>query len=262
MLHLPSLPMPPSPGSAGPRPPGGEGWGLAIEYRFVEGQYDRLPAVADELARRHLAVIVAAGGEPSALAAKAANPASPIVFVMGSDPVKAGLVASYNRPGGTITGINIVTDMLEAKRLGLLREVAPQTATIGFLHNPRFASSEHQLRDVREAARALSIAVRPLPASTDGEIDAAFDIVARDRITALIVGADPFLTMNGGKIVALVARAALAAVYEFRGQVAAGGLMSYGIDVVDVYRQVGVYVGRILKGEKPADLPVLQNSTW
>jgi putative ABC transport system substrate-binding protein len=235
-----------------------DGRNVAIEYRFVQGQYDRLPAMAAELTRRQVAVIVAAGGEPSALAAKSATSTIPIVFVMGSDPVKAGLVASYNRPGGNLTGINILTDTLEAKRLGLLRELVPQASAIGLLWNPRFASAESQLRDVQEAARGLNMTVRGLPASTDREIELAFEIVAQERIRALAVAADPFLTMSGDKIVALAARAAVPAMYEFRGQAAAGGLMSYGIDVVDVYRQAGVYVGRILKGEKPTDLPVLQ----
>jgi putative ABC transport system substrate-binding protein len=235
-----------------------DGRNVAIEYRFVQGQYDRLPEMADELIRRQVAVIVAAGGEPSALAAKSATSTTPIVFVMGSDPVKAGLVTSYNRPGGNLTGINILTDTLEAKRLGLLRELVPRAAAVGLLWNPRFASAESQLRDVQEAARVINMTIRVLPASTDREIELAFETVAQERIRALAVAADPFLTMSGDKIVALAARAAVPAMYEFRGQVAAGGLMSYGIDIVDVYRQAGVYVGRILKGEKPADLPVLQ----
>jgi putative ABC transport system substrate-binding protein len=231
---------------------------VAIEYRFVQGQYDRLPEMADELIRLQVAVIVAAGGEPSALAAKSATSTTPIVFVMGSDPVKAGLVTSYNRPGGNLTGINILTDTLEAKRLGLLRELVPRAAAVGLLWNPRFASAESQMRDVQEAARVINMTIRVLPASTDREIELAFETVAQERIRALVVAADPFLTMSGDKIVALAARAAVPAMYEFRGQVVAGGLMSYGIDVVEVYRQAGVYVGRILKGEKPADLPVLQ----
>ena len=234
-----------------------ENQNVAIEYRFVQGQYDRLPAMAEELLRHRVAVIVAVGGEQSALAAKAATATIPIVFVMGSDPVKAGLVAGYNRPGGNATGINILTDMLEAKRLGLLHELVPQTA-IGFLCNPRFASAESQLRDVQEAARALGVAIRVLPASSEREIDAAFETAARESIRALTVGADPFLTLNRDKIIALAARAVLPTMYEFREHTAAGGLMSYGIDVADMYRHVGAYVGRILKGEKPADLPVVQ----
>ena len=235
-----------------------DGRNVAIEYRFVQGQYDRLSEMANELSRRQVAVIVAAGGEPSALAAKSATSTIPIVFVMGSDPVKAGLVASYNRPGGNLTGINILTDTLEAKQLGLLHELVPQAGTVGFLWNPRFASADSQLRDVQEAARIVSMTIRVLPASNDREIELAFEIVAQEQIRALAVAADPFLTMSGDKIVALASHSAVPAMYEFRGQVAAGGLMSYGVDVVEVYRQAGVYVGRILGGEAPADLPVLQ----
>jgi ABC-type uncharacterized transport system substrate-binding protein len=230
---------------------------VAIEYRYVQGQYDRLPAMAEELVRRRAAVVVAVGGEQSALAVKAATATIPIVFVMGSDPVKAGLVASYNRPGGNITGINIITDTLESKRLGLLHELTSQ-ATVGYVWNPRFASAESQLRDVQEAAHALGVTIRVLPASNDREIATAFDTATREHIGALAVAADPFLTLNRGKIIALAARAALPAIYEFREHASDGGLMSYGIDVADAYRQVGAYTARILKGEKPAELPVLQ----
>jgi putative ABC transport system substrate-binding protein len=172
--------------------------------------------------------------------------------------VKAGLVASYNRPGGNITGINILTDDLEAKRLGLLHTLLPRAATVGFLTNPRFASADSQLHDVQEAAQALGLKVRVLPVSTEPEIDAAFDIIAREQIPALTVGADPFLDIHRNKVIGLAALEAVPTVYQFREHAVAGGLMSYGIDIVDVYRQVGVYVGRILKGEKPADLPILQ----
>jgi putative ABC transport system substrate-binding protein len=235
-----------------------EGRNVVIEYRYADGEYDRLPALAAELVRRQVAVLVAGGGEPSALAAKAATSTIPIVFAIGSDPVKAKLVASYNRPGGNITGINILTDALEAKRLGLLHELLPQATTVGFLTNPRFASAESQLRDVQEAARVRGLRVRVLPASTDLEIDAAFETVAREKIPALEMGADPFLDTHRDKIIALASRLAIPVMHQFREHAVAGGLMSYGIDIVDVYRQVGVYVGRILKGEKPADLPVLQ----
>jgi putative ABC transport system substrate-binding protein len=236
-----------------------EGRNVTVEYRFAHGQYDRLPAMAKELARRPVAVLVAVGGEPSSLAAKAATSTIPIVFVMGSDPVKAGLVASYNRPGGNITGINLLTDMLGAKRLGLLHELTPQPAIFGFLRNPSFASAESQLRDAQEAARALGLTLRVLSASNDDEIDEAFAIIARERIGALSVGADPFLTaVSRDKVIAAVARARVPAIYEFREHTAAGGLMSYGIDVADVYQHIGAYAGRILKGEKPAELPVLQ----
>jgi putative ABC transport system substrate-binding protein len=235
-----------------------EGRNIAIEYRYADGDYDRLPALAADLVRREVAVLVAGGGEPSALAAKAATSTIPIVFAIGSDPVKAGLVASYNRPGGNITGINILTDALEAKRLGLLHTLLPQATTLGFLTNPRFASADSQLNDVQQAARALGLKIRVLPVSTEPEIDMAFETIAREQIAALVVGADPFLDLQRNKLIALAARLAVPTVYQFREHALAGGLMSYGIDIVDVYRQVGVYVGRILKGEKPANLPILQ----
>ncbi len=235
-----------------------EGQNISIDYRFVDGHYDRLPAMAAELVRHQVAVLVAGGGEPSVLAAKAATTSIPIVFAMGSDPVRAGLVASYNRPGGNITGINILTDTLEAKRLGLMHQLMPKATTIGFLWNPRFASAQRQLRDVQEAARDLAITVRVLPASSEQEIEAAFEIISQEKIPALVVGADPFLDTFRDKHIALSARHRVPTIYQFREHTEAGGLMCYGIDLVDAYRQVGIYVARILKGEKPADLPVLQ----
>jgi putative tryptophan/tyrosine transport system substrate-binding protein len=236
-----------------------EGRNVAVEYRFANGQYERLPAMAEELARRSVAVIVAVGGEPSPVAAKAATSTIPIVFVMGSDRVQVGLVARYNRPGGNATGMNLFTDTLGAKRLGLLHELAPHAATVGFLNNPRFPKAQNQLRDAQEAARVLGLTLRILSVSTEQEIDAAFAIIAQERIGALSVGADPFLTTVGrDRIIAAAAHARVPAIYEFREQTAAGGLMSYGIDVADVYRQIGVCAGRILKGEKPGDLPVVQ----
>ena len=235
-----------------------EGRNVSIEYRFVAGQYDRLPEMAAELVRRQVAVLVAGGGEPSALAAKAATSTIPIVFVMGSDPVKAGVVQAHHRPGGNITGINILTDTLEAKRLALLHELVPKAATVAFLWNPRFASAEAQLRDVQGAADALALKISAVGASTEPEIDAAFEAIAQERIPALAVGADPFLDIQRDKIIALAARHALPTMYQFREHAAAGGLMSYGVDLTDVWRQVGAYVVRVLKGEKPLDLPVLQ----
>jgi len=202
---------------------------------------------------------VAGGGEPSPRAAKAATSTIPILFIMGSDPVRAGLVESYRRPGGNITGINILTDLLEAKRLGLLHDLVPEAATVGFLWNPRFASAaENQVPDAHEAARALGLTLRPLPVSTADDIDAAFDTMRVERILALAVSADPFLDISRNRIIALAARHSVPAMYQFREHAVAGGLMSYGIDLDEVYRQAGLYAGRILKGEKPADLPVLQ----
>jgi putative ABC transport system substrate-binding protein len=236
-----------------------EGRNVRIESRWAAGQYDQLPTLAAELVRQQVNVLVAGGGELSPLAAKAATSTIPIVFSIGSDPVKAGLVASYPRPGGNITGINILTDLLEAKRLGLLHELVPRAATIGFLWNPRFASAaENQLPNAQEAARALALTLRALPATTVSEIDVAFDIITKERILALAVSADPFLDINRDRIIALAARHSVPAMYQFREHAVAGGLMSYGIDLDDVYRQVGGYAARVLKGERPEDLPVLQ----
>jgi putative ABC transport system substrate-binding protein len=235
-----------------------EGRNIAIEYRYADGAYERLPALAADLIRRQVAVIVAGGGEPTALAAKVATVTIPIVFTIGSDPVKAGLVTSYNRPGGNITGINILTEGLDAKRLGLLHALIPQATTIGFLANPRFPSADNQLQDVQEAARTLGLKIHMLPVSTEAEIDAAFETIVREQIIAVEVGADPFLDNHRNKLVTLAARYSLATMYHFREQAVAGGLISYGIDIDDVFRQVGLYVVRILKGEKPADLPVMQ----
>jgi putative ABC transport system substrate-binding protein len=235
-----------------------EGQTVGIDYRWADGRYDQLAAMAADLVGRKVSVLVAGGGEPSPLAAKAATSTIPIVFVVGSDPVKAGLVASYNRPGGNITGMNILTDTLEAKRLGLLHELVPHAATIGFLVNPRFASAVSQLEQTREAAHGLALAIYPMPVSTEGEIEVAFGTISRQRILALAVGADPFLDTYRDKIIALAAQHAVPAMYQFREHAIAGGLVSYGVDIFEAWSQVGAYTARILKGEKPANLPVLQ----
>jgi len=235
-----------------------EGQNVTIEYRWAIGQYDRLPAQAAELVQKPVAVLVSAGGEPAALAAKAATSTIPIVFTIGDDPVKLGLVASYNRPGGNLTGINIFTTTLEAKRLGLLHELVPQAAAIGVLLNANFPAAERQLRDVQGAARAIGLQIRALRANIDREIEVAFETVASQRIAALAVAASPFFTTRRDKVVALAARHAVPTMYTAREYAVDGGLMSYGIDVPDVYRQIGLYAARILKGAKPADLPVLQ----
>ena len=235
-----------------------EGQNVTIEYRWAIGQYDRLPAQAAELVQKPVAVLVSAGGEPAALAAKAATSTIPIVFTIGDDPVKLGLVASYNRPGGNLTGINIFTTTLEAKRLGLLHELVPQAAAIGVLLNANFPAAERQLRDVQGAARAIGLQIHALRANIDREIEVAFETVASQRIAALAVAASPFFTTRRDKIVALAARHAVSTMYTAREYAVDGGLMSYGIDVPDVYRQIGLYAARILKGAKPADLPVLQ----
>ena len=235
-----------------------EGQNVTIEYRWALGQYDRLPALASELVRQRVAVLVSTGGEPAALAAKAATSTIPIVFVIGGDPVKIGLAASYNRPGGNATGINILTTTLESKRLGLLRELVPQAATIGVLLNPNFPSAESQLRDMQEAARASGLQIHVFRANADHEIEAAFETIAQQRIGALAITADPFFDTRRDKLVALAARHAVPTIYHFREFAAAGGLMSYGTNVADIFRQTGINTGRILNGEKPADLPVMQ----
>ncbi len=235
-----------------------EGKNLTVEYRWAHGQYDRLPTLAAELARRPLAVLVSTGGEPAALAAKAATSTTPVVFAIGSDPVKAGLVASYNRPGGNATGINILTATLEAKRIQLLRELVPQAVTLGFLVDPNFPAAESQLEEAEKAARGLGLRIQVLRAKVDREIDAAFETIAQRRSVALAVSSGPFFDTRREKLVALAARHALPTMYHFREYVVAGGLMSYGIDLSDAYRQLGVYAARILKGAKPSDLPVMQ----
>jgi len=231
---------------------------VTIEYRWALGRYDRLPALATELARLPVGLIVSTGGEPAALAAKSTTSTIPIVFATGSDPVKAGLVASYNRPGGNATGINFLTADMEAKRLGLLHEMLPQAKAIAFLYNPKFVVAEDQLRDVQEAARTLGLQVDVFHASTESEINAAFRTMAEQRIEALTIGGDPFFDTRRGQLLALAAYNGLPAIYQFREYAAAGGLMSYGIDAVDAYHQVGIYAARILKGAKTMDLPVLQ----
>jgi putative tryptophan/tyrosine transport system substrate-binding protein len=231
---------------------------VTIEYRWALGQYDHLPALATELTRLPLIVVVSTGGEPAALAAKAATSTIPIVFGTGTDPVKAGLVASYNRPGGNATGINFQTADMEAKRLGLLHELMPQAKNIVFLYNPKFAAAEGQLHDVREAARTLGLQINALHASTDDEINAAFRTMVQQQTAALILAADPFFDTRRSQLVVLAAYNRLPAIYQFREYAAAGGLMSYGIDAIDAYRQIGIYAARILKGARPVDLPVMQ----
>jgi putative ABC transport system substrate-binding protein len=210
------------------------------------------------ITRLPVAVLVTAGGEPAALAAKAATSTIPIVFAIGGDPVKVGLVASYNRPGGNATGTSILTPTIEAKRVGLLHELVPQATRIAVLLNPNFPPFEGQEGDVREAGRALGIDIHVLRASSDREIEAAFETVAQQRIPAVLTGSDPFFDSRRDQLVALASRRMVPTLYHFREFAAAGGLASYGVDISDSHRQMGVYVGRILKGARPSDLPVLQ----
>jgi putative tryptophan/tyrosine transport system substrate-binding protein len=235
-----------------------EGQSVTVEYRWALGEYDRLPALAAELARRPVAVLVTVGAEPAALAAKAATATIPIVSTFGGDPVEGGFAASLNRPGGNITGSSNLSAALEPKRFGLLRDLVPQAATIGVLLNPKFPGAAGQLRDIQEAARTIGVQLHVLRASTEREVDTAFEAVTQHRIPALAVAADPFFITRRDKLAASAARHAVPAMYPFREFAVAGGLMSYGIDLLEVHRLIGIYTGRILKGAKPADLPIMQ----
>jgi putative tryptophan/tyrosine transport system substrate-binding protein len=236
-----------------------EGVSLAIEFRWAEDQFDRLPALAAELAQRQVAAIAATGSVASALAAKAATTTIPVVFVVAEDPVRVGLVASLARPGGNLTGINFLGSELVAKRLGLLRELVPGMARVALLVNPANApNAETTLRSAQAAARAIGLQIQVVNASTSGEINAAFASLGRERPDALFVGGDGFFNNRRIQLVNLASRHALPATYVDRVFPEVGGLMSYGTNIIDAYRQVGSYVGRILKGAKPADIPVMQ----
>ena len=239
-----------------------EGENVAIEYRWAENQSDRLPALATDLVRRKVAVIAATGGTGTALSAKAATKTIPIVFAVSEDPVRLKLVASLARPGGNLTGINFFNIELAAKRLELLRGLVPGAVRLGVLVNPANPSSETQLSEVREAAPAFGLQIQVLHASNSHEINAAFATLARERPDALFVAGDPFLTGRRVQLTHLASHHSIPAIYASRENAEAGGLMSYGTSVADAWRQVGVYIGRILKGAKPADLPVVQASKF
>jgi putative ABC transport system substrate-binding protein len=234
-----------------------EGQNVAIEYRFAEGQFDRLPAFASDLVRRQVSVIFLSSSA-AAVAAKQATATIPIVFSLGEDPLKLGLIASLNRPGGNMTGTYQFTTGLEAKRLGLLHEIVPKATTMAVLVQPSFSAAEAQLRDVREAAARLGVQLVVLRANVESDFNAAFATLVEQRAGALLVCGSPFFNGRREQLVVLAARHAVPAIYEWRDFAAAGGLMSYGTNLADAYRQAGIYAGRILKGAKPADLPVIQ----
>ena len=239
-----------------------EAGNVAIEYRWAENQTDQLPTLAAELVHRRVTVI-AAMDSPSVLAAKAATTAIPIVFNIGEDPIRLGLVASLARPGGNLTGVNFFAAELAAKRLGLLRELVPGAARIAVIVNPKHASiTESTLRDVEPAARAAGLQIRVLNASNGAEIAAAFATIARERLDALLLGSGPLFSNRRVQLALLAARYAVPTMYTGRRYVEAGGLISYGTSLTDAWRQVGAYAGRILKGAKPADLPVVRSSKF
>jgi putative ABC transport system substrate-binding protein len=239
-----------------------EGQNVTVEYHWLEGQLDRLPSLMNDLVRRRVAVI-ATPSSPATLAAKAATTTIPIVFGVAEDPVKLGLVASLARPGGDATGINFFFTEVLAKRLGLLHDLVPKAVRIAVLVNPANApNAEATLREIPEAARALGLQIQILNASTSREIEAAFATLVRDRADALFLAPDAFFVSRRVQFVTLTARHGIPAAYASREEAEAGGLMSYGTAILDMYRQVGVYTGQILKGAKPADLPVVQSTKF
>jgi putative ABC transport system substrate-binding protein len=235
-----------------------EGQNVAIEYRWAEGRLDRLPPLAADLVRRQVAVIAATGGNNSALVAMAATSTIPIVFTSNDDPVKRGLVASLNRPGGNVTGVSWFAAELGPKRLGLLHELVPNATIVAFLSNPNNPESARQPAELQEAARAIGLQLVVLTATTPGGIDAAFTAMVQNRVGALLVGSDPFFFSRREQIVALAAEHAIPTIYAGRETAGADGLMSYGNSLADAYRRAGIHTGRILKGAKPSELPVDQ----
>ena len=235
-----------------------EGQNVAIEFRWAEGRYDRLPALAANLVGLHVALIVAQGGDPPPLAAKSATPTIPVVFTSSSDPVKLGLVDRLNRPGGNVTGFWGFTSLLGTKRLELMRQLLPVSTLIAVLVNPKNPNADRDATELQDAARTLGLSISLVRASTETEIDAVFATLNERRVSALLVNTDPFFLARCDQFASLAARNVVPAIYAQHEFVAAGGLISYGVNLADGYRQVGTYAGRILKGEKPADLPVVQ----
>jgi putative ABC transport system substrate-binding protein len=235
-----------------------EGRNLTVEYRWAEGQYGRVPTLVADLIRLPVAVIVAVGGNATALPVKAANTTIPVVFVVGTDPVRDGLVESLARPGSNFTGVTLFTSELGPKRLGLIRELVPKAGQISVLMNPQSPAGAIQSQEIEAAARAAGQQIVLLKATNDAEINAAFTDMTAHHVSALIVMPDPFFNTRNNQIVALASSNNIPAIYDSREYAQAGGLMSYGTSYTDTYRQAGIYTGRILKGAKPADLPVLQ----
>jgi putative ABC transport system substrate-binding protein len=234
------------------------GQNVMIEYRWAEGRYDRLPQLAADLVRRHVAVLLVGGGPAAILAARSATSTIPIVFVTGDDPLRHGVMANLSRPGGNVTGVSFFTTAVVSKRVELLRDLLPNASSIAYLVNPANPEAEPETKDVSAAARALGFELHVLNASSEREIDAAFATLIQLRPGALLTGSDPFLFSRGSQIAALSIRHAVPAIFVSRENAVAGGLASYGTSIPDAYRQAGVYVGRILKGAKPADLPVVE----
>src|SRR5262245_40641673 len=239
-----------------------EGQNVAIEYRWAYGQYGELPAIARELVARPVSVLVAVGGTASGLAAKAATSTVPVLFQLGSDPVKLGLVASFNRPGGNVTGVTSTVTLLAPKRFDVMRQLAPADATMAVLANPSNPNTENEVKDLHAAARTLGRQLRILHASGEREIDTAFKTLAQERPGAIILATDPYLTTRRHQVVALANHYAIPAVYYVREWAIAGGLISYGPSFADAYRLIGDYAARILKGAKPDELPVIQSAKF
>lgn len=235
-----------------------DGQNVAIEYRWARGHYDLLPSLTAELIALNPAIVAATGGDQTILTVKAITQSIPLVFLVGGDPVELGLVASFNHPGGTITGITMLTNVLDAKRLGILRQTLPQSKTIAFLQNPNFPGAQDKQQRTMEAAEALGVELVVLSASSETEINDVMSNFDRRRLNGLLVVGDPFFNSYRDQIVALVTRIGVPAIYEWREYADAGGLMSYGTNLPAAYRAVGAYAGRVVKGEKAADLPVLQ----
>jgi len=239
-----------------------DGQNVLIEFRSAEGQYDRLTTLAAELVDRKVAVIVATGGSEPAKVAKAATATIPIVFISAADPVRAGVVISFNRPGGNITGVSLLGSALEAKRLELLHEMVPGASPIGVLLNPKYPDFDLELRELQDAANVINRKIIVARASTRNEVDAAFTMITQQAASALLVAQDAFFNSQRDYLVALAARFKLPAIYNQREQAEVGGLFSYGTNFADGYRQAGVYVGKLLKGAKPSDLPILQPTKY